>query len=210
MHWLRELGGPIDGYNQSVVLRVPADLGWERLLRALDALADRHDMLRARLDRSGDWRLAVRGRGTTPAPEWTVRVDVSGVDGADLAGVVAREARVAQDALDPDAGAMVRAVWFDAGPDRPGRLLLVVHHLVVDGVSWRILVPDLAAAWRDGPAALAPVGTAFAAGPAASPNGRATRTAPPSCHCGRRSWTAAVRSAGPWTGPGTPPPPPAG
>ncbi|BCB77235.1 hypothetical protein Pflav_036450 [Phytohabitans flavus] len=163
MHWLCELGGPIDGYNQSVVLQVPADLGWERLLRALDAVVDRHDMLRARLDRSTpDWRLAVRGRGTTPAPEWTVRVDVSGVEPGDLAGVVAREARKAQDALDPDAGAMLRAVWFDAGPDRPGRLVLVVHHLVVDGVSWRILIPDLAAAWRDGPAALAPVGTPFA------------------------------------------------
>jgi non-ribosomal peptide synthase protein (TIGR01720 family) len=162
MHWLRELGGPIDGYNQSVVLQVPAELGWERLLRALDAVVDRHDMLRARLDRSGDWRLAVRGRGTVPAPEWTVRVDVSRVDPADLAAVVSREARVAQDALDPDAGVMVRAVWFDAGPGRPGRLLLVAHHLVVDGVSWRILIPDLAAAWRDGPGALAPVGTPFA------------------------------------------------
>jgi amino acid adenylation domain-containing protein/non-ribosomal peptide synthase protein (TIGR01720 family) len=162
MRWLRELDGPIDGFNQSVVIQVPGELGWERLLRALDAVVDRHDMLRARLDRSGDWRLAVRGRGTVPAAEWTVRVDVSGVDGADLPAVVAREARMAQDALDPDAGVMVRAVWFDAGPDRPGRLLLVAHHLVVDGVSWRILVPDLAAAWRDGPAALAPVGTPFA------------------------------------------------
>ena len=33
------------------------------------------------------------------------------------------------------------------GAFRPGRLLLVLHHLVVDGVSWRILLPDLAAAW---------------------------------------------------------------
>ena len=33
------------------------------------------------------------------------------------------------------------------GRQRPGRLLLTIHHLAVDGVSWRILVPDLAAAW---------------------------------------------------------------
>ena len=38
---------------------------------------------------------------------------------------------------------MVQAVWFDAGPAQPGRLLLIVHHLAVDGVSWRILLPDL-------------------------------------------------------------------
>ena len=42
---------------------------------------------------------------------------------------------------------MVQAVWFDAGAERAGRLLLTIHHLAVDGVSWRILVPDLAAAW---------------------------------------------------------------
>ena len=42
---------------------------------------------------------------------------------------------------------MVQAVWFDAGAGRPGRLLLTIHHLAVDGVSWRILVPDLASAW---------------------------------------------------------------
>ena len=43
---------------------------------------------------------------------------------------------------------MLQAVWFDAGAERPGRLLLCIHHLAVDGVSWRILVPDLEAAWR--------------------------------------------------------------
>ena len=48
---------------------------------------------------------------------------------------------------------------------RPGRLLLTIHHLAVDGVSWRILVPDLAAAWaaiaRGEEPALAPRGTSF-------------------------------------------------
>jgi non-ribosomal peptide synthase protein (TIGR01720 family) len=60
---------------------------------------------------------------------------------------------------------MMQAVWFDAGDAKPGRLLVVVHHLVVDGVSWRILLPDLAVAY-DAIAAgerpvLAPVGTSF-------------------------------------------------
>ena len=39
---------------------------------------------------------------------------------------------------------MVQAVWFDLGADRPGRLLLVVHHLVVDIVSWAVIGDDLA------------------------------------------------------------------
>jgi hypothetical protein len=44
---------------------------------------------------------------------------------------------------------MIGAVWFDTGPTESSRLLLVVHHLAVDGVSWRIILTDLAAAWQD-------------------------------------------------------------
>ncbi|WP_442836460.1 hypothetical protein, partial [Streptomyces sp. JW3] len=55
-------------------------------------------------------------------------------------------ARAAVGRLDPAGGVMVQAVWVDVGGDAPGRVVLVVHHLVVDGVSWRILLPDLRAA----------------------------------------------------------------
>ncbi|WP_282796165.1 non-ribosomal peptide synthetase [Streptomyces sp. CC224B] len=65
--------------------------------------------------------------------------------------------------LDPAGGVMAQFVWFDAGEGRAGRLLAVLHHVVVDGVSWRILMPDLARAWqrvRAGEAPdLPPVGT---------------------------------------------------
>src|SRR5262249_6211207 len=57
---------------------------------------------------------------------------------------------------------------FDAGAQRPGRLLLTIHHLAVDGVSWRILVPELAAAWaaiaRGAVPALTARGTSFRRG----------------------------------------------
>ena len=49
-------------------------------------------------------------------------------------------------------------------PEQAGRLLLTIHHLAVDGVSWRILVPDLATAWRaiaSGSAELPPRSTSF-------------------------------------------------
>ncbi|MEU1056949.1 condensation domain-containing protein, partial [Streptomyces sp. NPDC005876] len=63
------------------------------------------------------------------------------------------------------AGVMVRAVWLDAGPGRVGRVVLVVHHLAVDGVSWRVLLPDLQAACEAAAAGrqpeLDPTGTSF-------------------------------------------------
>nr|WP_218577583.1 non-ribosomal peptide synthetase [Phytohabitans rumicis] len=151
LRWVREGGGSLDGYNQSVLVQVPAGLGADRLAAALRAVVDRHDMLRARL--VGD-ALEVPPPGSVAVPVRHVRVD-----GADLRDTIAAQARAAQERLDPAAGVLVQAVWFDAGP-RPGRLLLVVHHYVVDWVSWAILLPDLAAAWRDGTDP-APVPTSF-------------------------------------------------
>ncbi|MFE0673058.1 amino acid adenylation domain-containing protein [Streptomyces sp. NPDC058867] len=170
MHWLRELGGPFATYHQAALVRTPAALDLPALTTVLQALADRHDLLRATLVRPSresteDWSLHVPPVGAVTARSWTDVVDVAGLDADALAETVREHAHTARALLDPDAGAMVRAVWFDAG-DRPGRLLLMAHHLVVDGVSWRVLLPDLAAAWRDvsagRPVRLDPVDTSFA------------------------------------------------
>ena len=86
--------------------------------------------------------------GTVTAGSCLRRIDVGAVADTELRSVLAAAADAAAAALSPSSGMMVQAVWLDAGAARPGRLLLVIHHLVVDGVSWRILVPDLAAAWH--------------------------------------------------------------
>ncbi|EKX62562.1 putative surfactin synthetase, subunit 2 [Streptomyces ipomoeae 91-03] len=170
MHWLRELGGPFASYHQSALVRTPAELDLPGLTAVLQALADRHDLLRATLVRPSlrsteDWSLHVPPVGAVDAAGWIERVDVAGLDVEALNRVVGEQARATRALLDPDAGGMVKAVWFDAG-DAPGRLLLMAHHLVVDGVSWRVLLPDLAAAWRDvlagRPVRLDPVDTSFA------------------------------------------------
>ncbi|MFD3455113.1 non-ribosomal peptide synthase/polyketide synthase [Streptomyces sp. NPDC058691] len=162
MHALRERGGPIWGYHQAALLQTPADMDEKGLLAVLRTVADRHDMLRARLERtrtepcstggSGgpheEWALRVPAPGTVDVASWLARADVAGADDAGLREAIAAHAVTARAGLDPDTGDMVRAVWFDAGPGRPGRLLLLVHHLVVDGVTWRILLPDLATAWE--------------------------------------------------------------
>ena len=75
-------------------------------------------------------------------------MDVCGLSEEGLRSAIGEHAQLAAGRLAPAAGLMLQAVWFDAGAAAPGRLLLSIHHLAVDGVSWRILVPDLAAAWR--------------------------------------------------------------
>jgi non-ribosomal peptide synthase protein (TIGR01720 family) len=148
-----------------MVLQAPAARRPDTLAAALQAVLDRHGALRARLVRGPDgaWTLDVPPPGAVDAAACITRVAAAtGDDGASLA---VGEWQAAVDRLDPEAGVMVQAVWFDAGPDVPGRVMLVAHHLVTDGVSWRIIVPDLAGAWAAADAgevpALAPVGTSF-------------------------------------------------
>jgi amino acid adenylation domain-containing protein/non-ribosomal peptide synthase protein (TIGR01720 family) len=167
IHWMRERGGPIQRFNQTMAVVVPADLGMERLEAALQAVLDHHDALRTRLRRTGGliWNLDIPPRGEVRARDCVTRVDIAGLGKEETGARMSEHAQAAWDRLDPESGTMVQAVWFDAGPAAPGRLLLAVHHLVVDGVSWRILLPDLAEAWQQAAAGrtpeLAPVGTSL-------------------------------------------------
>ncbi|MFF9778209.1 amino acid adenylation domain-containing protein [Streptomyces sp. NPDC013978] len=170
MHWLRERGGPVEAFSQSMVVPVPPDLGLDRLTAAVRALLDHHDVLRAtfsREDTGTGWTMRVDAPGTVRAEDWVRRVDAAGLDDAELRALAAEQAAAARDRLDPFAGRCGQAVWLDAGPDRPGRLLLTLHHLIVDGVSWRILLPDLKTAWEatepGATGAPLPVGTSFRA-----------------------------------------------
>ncbi|MFG3207648.1 amino acid adenylation domain-containing protein [Streptomyces sp. NPDC048192] len=140
------LGGGIGRFCMSAMLTLPPGIDRAGLVATLQAVLDRHDALRARLDR-GERGLRMQPAGSVDAAALVRQVAYDGAD-------VQAELDAAADRLDPDAGVMAQFVWFTPAADTDaGRLLIVLHHLVVDGVSWRILVPDLAAAWqrvRDG------------------------------------------------------------
>ncbi|WP_327334130.1 non-ribosomal peptide synthetase [Streptomyces anulatus] len=168
IHWFSEHGGDVSHFNQSMPLPTPAGLDSARVASVLQTFLDHHDALRLRLTRIediGEWTLEVTPRGTVPAEDCLHRVDVQDVGADELAAVHRREAAAAQARLAPESGRMAQAVWFDAGPGRAGRLLLVIHHLSVDGVSWRILLPEVAAALEaaveGAPFTPEPVGTSF-------------------------------------------------
>ncbi|MEW2547321.1 amino acid adenylation domain-containing protein [Streptomyces sp. NPDC047002] len=171
MRRLLDRGGPVKGFAQSVVVRTPAGARADWLTAALDAVVRTHDMLRARLE-SAAARPA--DDGGTSAPRLLVEPPGDGpgepprrVEGVPEPEALAETVRREAELLDPAGGRMLRAVWWDAGPGGQGRLLLVAHHLVVDGVSWRVLLTDLAAAYEAAaagrPVRLAPVGTSFRA-----------------------------------------------
>ncbi|MFB1297034.1 amino acid adenylation domain-containing protein [Mycobacterium sp. pW049] len=131
MSWMYECGS-FRRFTQNVLIALPADITERRLERVLQALLDRHDMLRSTLD---DGRLSTRPPGTVRVRDVLVTVDAS-ADEAIPAGVPA-----ALDRIDPAAGSMVQAVWFREGSPV---LMLCVHHLATDVVSWYVILGALA------------------------------------------------------------------
>ncbi|HXN80684.1 MAG TPA: condensation domain-containing protein, partial [Steroidobacteraceae bacterium] len=151
MRWLAERGGPIDRFHQAMVLRLPAGMREDHLLAVVQAVLDHHDALRLRLVVAGDggeWSLEVAPPGAVRAAGCVRRIAVGGLAADALRACLGDAARASELRLAPGRGEMVQAVWFDAGAQQAGRLLLMIHHLSVDGVSWRILMSDLAAAWE--------------------------------------------------------------
>ncbi|MFE5118151.1 amino acid adenylation domain-containing protein [Streptomyces sp. NPDC056669] len=149
VRWLGETTDAIDGFVQSVVLNTPAELTADALDAVLAAVAGRHDMLRARLVRGERWSFDIPAADRA-TPSWQE-------SHRPLDECVA----LATAGLDPDQGVMLRAVWR-----REARqLVVVVHHVVIDGVSWHVLMDDLATAWRQfasgTPIELPAVGTSF-------------------------------------------------
>jgi non-ribosomal peptide synthase protein (TIGR01720 family) len=107
------------------------------VVAVLQALLDRHAMLRLRAhnntDGAGCWSLTVPAAGSVDARECLHAVQVL----SDEAVIEARSR------LNPAAGVMLSALWVTP----TAQLVVVVHHLAVDGVSWRILLEDLNIAW---------------------------------------------------------------
>ena len=121
------------------------------LPQAIAALVAHHDALRLRFWREdGRWRqrrLAPQPEASPAGQQEMVRIDLTGLAEERARAAVTAAAAAAQQSLDLAAGPLLRALWLDL-PAGEARLFLAVHHLAVDGVSWRILLDDLTTAWR--------------------------------------------------------------
>ncbi|HZW29206.1 MAG TPA: amino acid adenylation domain-containing protein, partial [Isosphaeraceae bacterium] len=146
-HWFFALDLPRPHhYNQALLLEVRAALDPAWLEPLLTHLAQRHDALRLRFRRGPDgWQQHLLEAPAGPPP--LACVNLAAMPADDQARAVRAHADHLQASLDLEAGPLWRVAWFDLGPDRPGRLLLVIHHLAVDVVSWRVLMEDLETAY---------------------------------------------------------------
>ncbi|RKH37600.1 non-ribosomal peptide synthetase, partial [Corallococcus sicarius] len=133
-------------FNQSLLLEPLERLDAARLEQALGHVTRHHDALRMRFTRTASgWEQHVAGPEATAA---LCQVDLSHLPEDARAEALEHAAAHVQRGLELTQGPLVQAALFDRGEGLTQRLLLVVHHLVVDAVSWRYVLEDLEAAYQ--------------------------------------------------------------
>jgi non-ribosomal peptide synthase protein (TIGR01720 family) len=147
--FLSQESAAMDHYNQALLLAVKNGADVSSLERAMRELIVHHDALRIRFERGedGEWMQSNTGLEAAEQEIWSV-VDLSEVEADRQREAIESVAERVQRSLSLAHGPLMRAVYMQLGNDRPGRLLLVVHHLVIDGVSWRVLLEDVVSGYE--------------------------------------------------------------
>jgi amino acid adenylation domain-containing protein/non-ribosomal peptide synthase protein (TIGR01720 family) len=128
-------------WNQTFLFTVPPEINVDRLEQALAAAVAHHDAFRLRFAQTPFEQTSLGWRQTYAdqvSPVAIMRADHIFTEAEILDAAV----RV-QNSLDIANGPLLAAMFFPMGFEKPGRLLLTVHHLGVDGVSWRLLLEDV-------------------------------------------------------------------
>ncbi|WP_164014774.1 non-ribosomal peptide synthase/polyketide synthase [Pyxidicoccus trucidator] len=150
-HWFFEWGLPTPHhFNQAFLLEVRQPLSPAVLEQALRALCEHHDALRMRFSLQHSQAEAspphwLQETAETPPPLTLHQVDVSHLPQPQQPQAISTHAAALQASMRLEDGALLRAALFHRGPGLTPRLLLALHHLVVDAVSWRFLLEDLQA-----------------------------------------------------------------
>ena len=138
--------GPIDPehFNQAVLLEVDEAASCDLAEQALQQLCLHHDSLRLRFSRERESWLQQHAEQAS----WPLRrFDFSPLSPDEQAAAMRAEIDRLHASLNLSAGPLALAGWFDLGAGRKRRLLLTIHHLAVDAVSWRILLEDFSAVY---------------------------------------------------------------
>lgn len=141
--WLLQENKSVDQFNQAIMLysREPVDTG--RLKEALVAVMEHHDALRMQFEWQEDtWIQSIRGMSEDilQFQVFDERFERNPIES------IREEAELIQKSMNIREGALVKAIVFQT--EEGDHILIVIHHLVVDGVSWRILLEDISTAYQ--------------------------------------------------------------
>lgn len=129
-------------FNYSTIVMTPASFSSSKLFDMVAALVKKHDVLRMRFPLHYNGTASYEAFSAKMIEDITAVIDHSNTAIEERAALVSRHAAEMQKSLSLHAGPLVKVVWYNYGNDK-GRLLIVIHHLVVDGVSWRLLLKEI-------------------------------------------------------------------
>jgi amino acid adenylation domain-containing protein/non-ribosomal peptide synthase protein (TIGR01720 family) len=140
-HWFFDLGlEKPNHWNQSVFLKLEKPLDKSILDKTLKRLVEHHDMLRASaMQQDERWGLWIKDMSKVEPLMW---VDLKTLSEKEQLETLDQMTANHQASLSLFNGCLMRAAYFDLGGRQPDHLLISIHHLAVDGVSWRILLED--------------------------------------------------------------------
>ncbi len=145
--FLEHIGPSRHHYNISVLLETSGAFNPGQMERAVRCVAAHHDALRLRFfeDERLGWRQYMADMNGPPP--FTL-VDLRGIPEVKERAAIEHAAAKVQASLNLSRGPLFRVTYFDLGTHRRGRLLFVVHHIAVDGMSERFPLEDLLSAYQ--------------------------------------------------------------
>ncbi len=138
--WERDLPNP-HHWNQTLLLEVSQKLDPAVLKATLQHLLQHHDALRGSFTQEKSGRRQFNRESLPPVS--LTQLDLSAKVECEQECVMAATEAQLQTSLNLARGELMGVALFDLGADRPNRLLIIVHRLAVDGVSWLVLLEDL-------------------------------------------------------------------
>ncbi|MEH2290131.1 amino acid adenylation domain-containing protein [Nostoc sp.] len=132
-------------WNQAVLLEVKQVLDLALLEKCIQQLLLHHDALRLRFEHTKSGWQQVIASSDIEVP--LTHLDFSALPESEQKPAIEAAATKLQASLNLSAGPLMQVALFDLG-QQPSRLLIVIHHLAIDGVSWRIFLEDLEAVYE--------------------------------------------------------------
>ena len=141
-HWFFEQHkNTPDHWNQAMMFNVPENLNTDILQKSIEYLIEHHDALRLRFEKTeGSWNAFVAEHAEVNA---FTSIDLTGSSPVEMDSMIEAKSIELQTNQDLSKSGLFQTLFFKSGQGNQNKMLLIAHHLLVDNISWQILVSDL-------------------------------------------------------------------
>ena len=141
-HWFfEEHKSAPDHWNQAIMFDVPENINTDILQKSIGYLIGYHDALRSGFERTEEgWNAFVAEHSEINTFS---SIDLTGISSVEINSTIEAKSIELQTHQDLSKAGLFQTLFFKCGQGNKNKLLLVAHHLLVDAISWQILVSDL-------------------------------------------------------------------